>query len=604
MSAGFGPFGNPSTSSGIVGSTSSGIVLRRRSLLLGGLGALTACAQVPTSGPVEQVSPSAQASVERGVQVRPAPPRPDGSPEVVMAGFIDAMASLEPDFQVARQYLAPAVAVDWDPASGVTVFDGDRRTNLSSTQSAALQAPLVGRLDAAGHFSAVRGTLKHDFGMVQVDGQWRIGRPPQGLLVSSYTLLHRFSAVPVWFLDAAGERVVPELVWLSQAPATETQLVQALLRGPSEWLRPAVATAIPADTRLAAPAVTVDKSGLAEVALSEAVGELPDRQRGQLAAQLLWTLRRIGGAQRLRISVNGKTLALPGGSDDGSVGAVDVMGWSPVSQAAGTMPFALVKGVVGRMDTPDHVTPVSGPLGRKGWPQEVVRFAAHEATGSLAVVDRAATILAVGPADRDGLQTWFTGTGLGRPQFSGTGEVWLVADGAGRRPTLRRVTARGKSAVVQVALPAGHALVGFSLSPDRCRMAVISQVGQQRVLGMCIVHGSDQLAAVGHRPLPLADSQDLAWVTDVAWATPTSLLVLAAPDRVSHPSVVQVGCDGAQLEALGPIGDAEPTELVVQPTLDQIVAGVITKSHAFLGFQSAWRWQGTDLAVTTAAYAR
>ena len=156
--------------------------------------------------------------------------------------------------------------------------------------------------------------------------------------------------------------------------------------------------------------------------------------------------------------------------------------------------------------------------------------------------------------------------------------------------------------MVGVTLPKGHRLVRFSLSPEGTRLAVVSESGAQRVLGLCLLQGSDQLAASGYRPLPLVDSQPLTWVSDVAWLTPTTLLVLGAVDQASRAGVVQIGCDGADLEALGPSGDADPLALVVQPTLRGGVAGLISKRGAFLRFESAWRWQGDDLSVTTATY--
>lgn len=578
--------------------------ITRRAVLGLAAAGLAGCASVPTSGPVEQVSPSAQASLERGVQVRPAPPQVDGSPEVVMAGFIDALASLEPDFQVARQYLTPVAAAKWDPRAGVTVFDGDRRTNLSSAESAALEAPLVGRLDRAGHFTPAQGALRHDFGMVKVEGQWRIGTPPDGLLVSNYTLLHRFTSAEIWFLDPSATRVVPELVWLAQNPPTPTQLVQALLLGPSAGLRPAVSTAIPSGTRLAAPAVTVDDQGVAEVALTEAVANLPDRQRTQLAAQLLWTLRHFENVLRLRVSVDGKTWSLPGAGTDGTIGEVDTLGFSPVSITASRQPLVVVKGGVGRMDGPEHSTPVSGSFGHAGWGQPLAELAAHDATGQLAVVNAARTQLAVGPIDKDGVKVVLTGRSLGRPQYDGTGQLWVLTDTDQPRSRLVRIDVDGHPTEVSAALPSGHRLVGFSISPSGARLALVTQAGTRRLLGMAVLHGTDAPSLASYRELPLADSQALHWVLDVGWSSPTTLLVLAAPDQTSRASVLQVTCDGAQSEALGPTGDAEPVRLVVQPTLDGQTAALVTRRAHLLSLESAWRWQANNLDVTTATFAR
>lgn len=574
-----------------------------RRALLGGLAAagLSACVQVPTRGPIEQVSGSSPLPVERGVQVRPVPPQPGASPEVVLAGFLDAMASLESGFGVARQYLTSAAAAGWHPNVGVTVFDGDRRTSQVSDDSAALEAPLVGRLDRSGHFTSATGTLRHDFGMTKVAGQWRIGNPPKGLLVSSYTLRHRFTPAQLWFLDLTGARVVPEQVWLAAFPATPTQLVQALLAGPSDWLRPAVATAIPADVRLAAPAVTVDEHGLAEVALSDPIDSLPETQRSQVMAQLALTLGQLLPVLRVVVRAGGKPWSVPGVDPVLGAGPQEFSGFLPVTQDAAPRPLVVVDGTVRWYDEPDQLTPVAGAFGQDA-PEPAQLVAANMSTSTLAVVGKSRAKLWLAGVDAGEAATVLSGTQLGRPQFDGQGRLWVSG---GTPATLSIVDVDRTVRPVDLRLPTGHALVAFCLSPSGHLLTVVTQAGKRRLLGQLVVHGDQKIVADGYRQLPLDDSQRAHdWVIDVAWTSPSQLLVLAATGAATRATGFLLSPDGTRQTAVGPTGDAEPVALAVHPTMTQVAATMLTSRKRVLRHEAAWRWSELPVEVTHFAYPR
>ena len=86
--------------------------------------------------------------------------------------------------------------------------------------------------------------------------------------------------------------------------------MRALLNGPSEWLAPAVTTAIPEGTALSVDAVTIT-NGVAEVALSDNVLSLNDGQRTLMAAQVLYTLQPTG-IQGVAFTVDQQPYAIPG----------------------------------------------------------------------------------------------------------------------------------------------------------------------------------------------------------------------------------------------------------------------------------------------------
>lgn len=84
---------------------------------------------------------------------------------------------------------------------------------------------MVGQIDSRGHYHPTSSqTLNHDFGMAQESGQWRISRPPEGVLISQYTFQRSWSTIPIYFLTEAADRLVPDVIHLPSAAATQMPL--------------------------------------------------------------------------------------------------------------------------------------------------------------------------------------------------------------------------------------------------------------------------------------------------------------------------------------------------------------------------------------------
>ncbi len=98
-----------------------GAVLTVLALLLA---VLAGCAQIPTSGPVEEGEPVRLEDPAPYVRVVAVPPQRGDSRLEIVRGFFEAMASYSPDYQTARLFLAPRVRDAWRPQAGVTVYDG------------------------------------------------------------------------------------------------------------------------------------------------------------------------------------------------------------------------------------------------------------------------------------------------------------------------------------------------------------------------------------------------------------------------------------------------------------------------------------------------
>lgn len=546
------------------------------------------CVTIPTRGPVEAVSPVRQGHVDGGVQVHPAPPQRDASPDVVLAGFLDAMASLEPGLVTARQYLTPQAARSWQPEGGVTVFDGDTRTSIPGTTTAGIQARVVGTLDRQGRYApATNRTLRQDFTMEQVDGQWRITDPPAQMLVSQYTLLHRYSPTSLWFFTPEGTTMVPERVWLPGRPADPQGAVRVLLQGPSTWLAPAVSSAIPAGTSLRGGSIHV-ADGLARIDLHGPLDELDDARRSQLVSQLGWTLKSFGQVQSMRILHDGRAWMSPGQDADGSISLDDLPGLPPVPLGGEQQPFAVVDGKVGRLDDRGSFSPLGWELSQEVPGQRAGRLAVSSSSDTVAVVTSDARRLFTTPLGGDRPRLRLNGTGLGRPAVTATGQVWVSAMDGAQSSLYRSVD--GSDELQQVHIPelSGATIRAFAVAPDQTRLALVLRRGEETELALLRLHDG---RVDGLRRLSQASQQSrLDEVLDVSWAGPEQLMVLGRQHDRAQPTASLVSVDGSQSEPVGPAGDGQLVQLATRPQLDGTDALVRTANGRVMRFEAAWRW--------------
>lgn len=149
------------------------------------LSLLVGCSAFPSSGPVQTVGDIDRDERSGGIRMAGRPPVAGASPESILEDFLAAAESSADDYSVARQYLTFSAASSWDPAAGIAIYDPSKFTrNLSADGAAVIQAGLVGRADDKRVFTSVRDEIyDHDFKMVQIDGEWRISDPGDGLLM-------------------------------------------------------------------------------------------------------------------------------------------------------------------------------------------------------------------------------------------------------------------------------------------------------------------------------------------------------------------------------------------------------------------------------------
>ncbi|MDT0275151.1 LpqB family beta-propeller domain-containing protein [Blastococcus goldschmidtiae] len=524
---------------------------------------LTSCSIVPTSSPTVPIT-QAPARPVQDVGVPALPPARDATPEEVVRGFIDAAASSAPGRPVAKEYLTPEAAAAWSDAGAITIISSGYATVASESGSVEVTAGRVGTIDERGIFT-VAGTdvFSYDFPLVEVDGEWRISDPPDGLVILETDFQRLFDPVEAYFLDPTMQRLVPDPRYLIGGEAQPTALVNRLIEGPSAALALGVRNPL-AGARLARTVVVEDQVARVDLTGLDIDANTPLRE---LSAQLVWSLTGLDG-QRIRsvvITLDGEPLPL----DDVPVEQTtdDWPAFDPDATPLETVGHYLDDGA---LHTADDGAPAPGPAGTGRYGLASAAVSADVRNGELTFLagvrpePGGATLLA-GPYGGE-LAPVLSGATLSAPTVAATRpEVWVVRDGT----DVVRVPAGGTPQAVSAPTLAGLGRAEvIELSPDGTRLAVVVDGPLGRRLHVGTVVRSEE-GGVAIRDLP-GVAPTLSPVVDVAWRSNGQLWVLAGDPGEETP--YSLGVDGWGLAALGTSGlPDEPTSLGAAPGRDPLV---------------------------------
>ncbi len=513
-------------------------------MALGALLLLPACGLpvpdgVQSSGPV-----AAEREEPLALKVIPPGPQPGASPEEVVNGFLVAQRSPDDDHAVARQFLAPGT--EWDDEEGAVVYRSRRFTtdDDSDPLTFSIRYDASARVEPTGAYALddTPVTAAYTVGRLE-SGEYRLTSVPRGLHLQSQDRERSFTAYDVYFLRRAVDgtataRLVPDRVFLPVTAERAPSLVEALLRGATLPLSPAVASAVPEGTALASPVTVAD--GVVTVDLTGQVRDLDQRDRQRLSAQLVWTL--LPTFNGVRVLVEGEPLEVEGAEE---VQALE--DWSEYDPT-GTAPGAPLFYVQDRqLRSLDGAVPDSEAASPRGFPVDEV--AVSPAGGTLAALTRSPE----GDELRTGPQAGpFGPPVLQRPQLGslswGPGDQGLWALARGDQPAVCLVPAapdpaRPDPCDVSYERPEGAGpLVGLRISRDGARAALVFGEGEARRLYVGRIEPSGgRLRIAGVDPVAPA----LAGVTDVAWEDGTSLAVLATSPGASQVVVWRVAVDGS-----------------------------------------------------------
>ena len=533
-------------------------------VLLTGCGAMppTLVARVPTSGAIEQGEQVTSETTGQFVRVIARGPRPGMSPGEIVRGFLDASASFEGDHAVARQFLTEQADAVWRPNVRVDVYEGVG-TLASSGEAVQFTATKVGAVSNIGRYEvAPTGTeLMAQYQLQEVDGEWRIGRLPDGLTLSVADLDRSYRALAVYFFNPDFSMLVPDPRLLPLTGATlASTLVRYLMSGPSEWLAPAVRSAFPPDVTLAVDSVTIE-SGVASVQLNATALLLGDEARTTLSEQLVWTLRQVPEIQSVAITAGGQRFTVPGVAYPQPRGAWP--GMDPDALPLGSTGYFLRGGVVQRV-TAEGQTSLAFSGGDEPTTKltdfavslDSRQIAGLDAEGRLrwGQLDRAATLVAVGARDR-----------LRAPAFDADAHVWVLD----RKWQPVAFGADGVEVPIRVSdLPATASLRHIVPSRDGTRAALVVQEGStgRLLVGRIVRTGQGEEIRV-ERPLRVEST--LANVIDVAWSGSDALEVIGSIGTASL-GVFSVDLARGLTATVG--GPASPSMVGAAPTKPTLLA--------------------------------
>lgn len=268
--------------------------------------ALAACASVPGAGPVETgLQDLAQA--ERLVQYSASGPSAGDTQEQLVRGFLLAANASADNYSVAREFLTPAYAENWDPYDGVLVSEGTRPYRADGDNAGILSLALAAKVDAAGTLRPVEAGASTElrFEFEKQGNEWRISSAPSGLMIERPSFVTIWSSHQLYFLGAGG-RLVPETRWFLSRTALATEVVTALLEGPSSRLEAVVHSGFPPGVKLAKSTVTV-ADGLARVDLTGEGLQDPGAQQ-EMFVQLQASLLSVPGILRVELLIDGTTI--------------------------------------------------------------------------------------------------------------------------------------------------------------------------------------------------------------------------------------------------------------------------------------------------------
>ncbi|MBA2463901.1 MAG: GerMN domain-containing protein [Nocardioidaceae bacterium] len=540
-------------------------------LVVTALSVTTGCTGLPADGPVRTEQIQAQVLDEAPVDFTPGGPERDAEPVEIVRGYLVAMQATPINTSVARRFLTTESSQSWVPEQGTTIYSSETRSLRGSRVR--LDLGNVVQLDGRGSWLGKLGDRSYQLEMVREDGQWRIDNPPDRLIIPETHFETRFTQYFLYFFDKAAQVLVPEPVYVPTGAQASTILVAGLLAGPHRELLGVERTFLPARTRLDDISVPVTQDGVVEVPLSDEILDLDGERLSLAFAQLAWTLRQVAGTERLRVTVDGSPLDLPGSGAD-----LSVNGWSEFDPAVSWASQSLFGIRGGRVVTlvGGEERRVSGPFGSLDLrPRRIAvdlageQVAATTDEGSVLVAPRSRDV-GTDPGLDDVRKVYSGGTDLLAPVWDPYLQLWLLdrtAEGAALS-----VVRSGFASPVTAPGITGEDVRSLVLSRDGTRLvAEVARGGRERMLLARVQRDPDG----GVRRVLPADQVrlgglDVRTIRDVAWRTPASLALLTAPTQGTS-QVVVAKVDGSSTAAESTT-DAEifsgaARELVTSPAI-------------------------------------
>jgi hypothetical protein len=543
------------------------------------------------------------------------PPAPGESPESMARGFIRAGTAFQEtgdDQQVVgRSYLAPGSVDLWRPtALATTVYDSRTPLKIESLPSDQVRLTItaVATIDDTGRYRELPPdtTVSTVFGMMKIDGEWRIKLPGDGfgLWLNTDDVDRVFAPYQVNYVLSARKELVPDVRWFAVSPRLPTKLARAQLVPVPNYLRGVVDTAIPEGTRLAVEAVQVDPAGVATVILTNSPQTIDSSRRRPMWAQFLATLTQVPGVSAVSIEVQGLG-KIPVSSLPAAVSSLSDLGFSVPPTAPATV--GLLRSKEGLERTNPQLLGEGGSApavkGSKSVadlpkiPETYVNLATSTDGSEIAGVSSSRAELARWRGASETIVVPL-GTALTSPMYASDGRLWIagLTSGGARVWTLDAGRLSGSPREIKARWLEGRQVVNLSVSPDATRLAVLSKLPNDtdyRLDVAGIVRNDTGLAT--ELAEPYRQGEPLTRFVDVTWLDEVTMAVLArekegAPLRPFKVDLGQgvglrrVGLDQALIKDL-----PDATSLTSRGGVRGLI--VMTPQGAFLRAGNAWAQQ-------------
>ncbi len=561
---------------------------------------VSGCISLPSSGEIRTEPFREQLTDETPVDFTPGGPRPGASPIEIASNFLLAMRATPLNTSVARQFLTAQSSESWLPEQGTVVYGG--QTLTLAGQDVRLDLAETERLDERGAWQGETGDATYRLDMVREGGQWRISAPPDRLIIPTDHFETRFQQYYLYFFDKASEVLVPEPVYVPTGAQATTYLVDGLLAGPGRELLGVERTYLPARTQLDDISVPVTADGTAEVPLSDHVLDLDPQRMTRAFAQIAWTLRQVSGIQRMRVTVDGSPLELPGQGPD-----VPIDAWSEYDPAVAWASQSLFGVRDGHVITliGGEERRVSGAFGSLDL--GLRRIAVDLAGEKIASTTRDGRVLVAArsrdpgatPDAADAREVYAGGTDLLAPSWDLHGVLWLLDRTTGGAEL--HLVRDGVAREVEVAGLTGEDVSALIVSRDGTRVVAQVTRDDRDSLVQARVQRDQEgriRAITAASPLRVPDLSRRR-VLDLAWRSPGTVAVLTAPFETTS-QVLTARVDGSSTLA-DATGDAEvfrgPSAALVTSPVTGAPVLLRTPGGDIYSLTDSGRWAGSGISA-------
>lgn len=485
---------------------------------------LTGCAALPISGPV-RIGPdlTPNADVE-SFYYSPSGPTEGASQAEILSGFLAAGTGPQNDYAVAREFLSESVRASWNPNLEVLVQRQSPQVSIGADDTAQLTVDVVAQIDADGKYETKAfGTNRIlDYKFILEGGQWRLSSAPDATVLIRPVFEVVFRDYAIYFVDRQKRSLVPELRWFPATAATGTKLANALLRGPSSWLRPAVTSAIPSGTRLSIDAVTVE-NGVALVDLTARALVASRADRTLLKAQLDATLSQLPNIQQVAISIERSSQEI-----------TDAVGQL---REDGT-PSLVVLGDQGLEAMMSAETDFLGAGADFFELNPTSKFAIAKQSSWLAALTPAGVIRTSSIDPGVAAELVDSRAGIVHIEFDPQAYLWSV--GRARGSEVIATFTNGDQARVAASWLASEAVRGFSISPEGSRIAMlVAGPDRNRVLVAGIVRDSSGTPIELATPIEIGS--EIAGPAQVNWVNLLTVAVINETADFTNAVLVSIG---------------------------------------------------------------